>query len=192
MPDFTEILKIAVEQQDWSLICGLYTNITGEPLQIPDDEPEEEAEEETEEEDILSRDFSIEDLTQLNREKTVDKDDSSVYNDFTAPSKSSSSSSNSEGRRARSEPIGKTKLKNTVGVSDEGWKDDLTECVLDPETGKPFSEDESKKVRTPRGKRKELGMRDTKLINVECSVCGVEYNISPALTHGYSQRKNEN
>ena len=38
MPDFSEILKIAVEQQDWQLICGLYTNITGEPLSVPTEE----------------------------------------------------------------------------------------------------------------------------------------------------------
>ena len=44
MPDFSEILKIAVEKQDWQLICGLYTNITGEPLSVPSAVVEEEDE----------------------------------------------------------------------------------------------------------------------------------------------------
>ena len=43
MPDFSEILKIAVEQQDWQLICGVYTNITGEALAIAETKTEEEA-----------------------------------------------------------------------------------------------------------------------------------------------------
>ena len=58
MPDFSEILKIAVEQQDWQLICGLYTNITGEPLSVP----ESVVEEEKEEEDILSKEYSVDEL----------------------------------------------------------------------------------------------------------------------------------
>ena len=57
MPDFSEILKIAVEQQDWQLICGLYTNITGEPLSVPTKE-----EIKKEEEDILAKEYSIEEL----------------------------------------------------------------------------------------------------------------------------------
>ena len=59
MPDFSEILKIAVQEQDWQLICGLYTNITGEPLSVPQDAIEEEEEEN---EDILTKEYSIDEL----------------------------------------------------------------------------------------------------------------------------------
>ena len=54
MPDFSEILKIAVEQQDWQLICGLYTNITGETLSVPTQDDESDPKEE---EDILEKYF---------------------------------------------------------------------------------------------------------------------------------------
>ena len=46
MPDFTEILKIAVQEQDWKIICGLYKNITGEELPLPQPPEEEEPVEE--------------------------------------------------------------------------------------------------------------------------------------------------
>ena len=97
MPDFSEILKIAVEQQDWQLICGLYTNITGEPLSVPAAE-----EIKKEEEDILAKEYSVEELKYQNQlppeeqdlklvDKNIDNIISSRYNDFTAPAKSSES-----------------------------------------------------------------------------------------------------
>ena len=58
MPDFTEILKIAVQEQDWKIICGLYKNITGEELPLP--QPPEE--EEPVEEDFLTKEYDLESL----------------------------------------------------------------------------------------------------------------------------------
>jgi len=189
MPDFSEILKISVEEQDWKIICGLYKHITGETIEIPQDK--EERKENKKNLGILEREYSMDDiLSEEKDEEAVDKEDKSIYNEFTAPSRSSSSE---DGRRARSEPIGKSKLKNVAGVSEESWSDDLTECLIDPDTGKPFSEDTSiNKVITPKGKRKELGMRETQLIDVVCSLCEKEHKISPSLSFGYSTRKNEN
>ena len=185
MPDFSEILKIAVEQQDWQLICGLYTNITGEPLSLPSQESEPEQEEEKEE-DILDKEFDIEELKQ---EKVVDTSTQSRYNDFTAPSKDSSS--NSFGSRMRTEPIG-SYLENVVGVSEEGFVDDMSESLVDPDTGDSLLNKNKDVNITPRNKRKELGMKDTSLVDVVCSSCGEERKISPVLSHGYSSNKNEN
>lgn len=53
MANFTEVIKIAVETQDWELLCGLYTTITGEPLSPP----------EKEETDPLKMDFDVASLT---------------------------------------------------------------------------------------------------------------------------------
>tara|TARA_Y100000592_G_scaffold100806_1_gene182945 strand:+ start:7155 stop:7766 length:612 start_codon:yes stop_codon:yes gene_type:complete len=184
MPDFTEILKIAVQQQDWQLICGLYTNITGEPLSLPtqNDEPE------PKEEDILEKDFDVEDLK---KEKSVDTSTQSRYNDFTAPSRNYESRGDSTGRQSRPEPIGQRQLKNVVGVSEEPFVDDMTEALFDPDTGEPLTGLENKKV-TPRNKRKELGMNDTSLINAVCSSCKRESRVSSVLLYGYSTIDSEN
>ena len=71
MPDFSEVLKIAVEQQDWQLICGLYTNITGEPLSVPSSTVKEE---EKEEDDVLSKEYSIEELKYQNQLSPQEQD----------------------------------------------------------------------------------------------------------------------
>ena len=144
MPDFAEILKIAVEQQDWKLICGLYTNITGESLSVPET-TEEKEEEQNPVEDILGKEYSIEELKYQNLlppqeqdlellDKDIDKMISSRYNDFTAPPRSQNSNS-SDNRRMRSEAIGEGKLQNVVGVSQEGFVDNMTESLVAPETG---------------------------------------------------------
>ena len=198
MPDFSEILKIAVEQQDWQLICGLYTNITGEPLSVP----ESVVEEEKEEEDILSKEYSIEELKyqsqlapQEQEEELLDKDVDKIiedrYNEFKAPPRNTDRSSNS-GRQMRSEPVGSTTLKNVVGVSEEGFVDDLTESLTDPETGENLvGKNENVKI-TPRNRRKELGMKNTSVIDVVCSACGKNHKVSSALSYGYSDIESQN
>jgi len=188
MPDFTEILKIAVEQQDWQLICGLYTNITGEPLSLPSQESEAEQEEEKEE-DILEKDFDIEDLK---TEKTVDTPTQSRYNDFTAPARNHESRNDSTGRQSRPEPIGQRGLKNVVGVSEEPFVDDMTEALFDPETGEALTGSNKNVQKTPRNKRKELGMNDTSLIDAVCSSCKRKSRVSSVLLYGYSTIESEN
>jgi hypothetical protein len=191
MPDFTEILKIAVEEQDWKIICGLYTNITGEPLSVPDAETEP-AEEEAEEEDILSKNFDMEEILgeKPTEETAVDNHRESMYNDFTAPPRTQNT--DTTGRRMRSEPVGSRPLKNVVGVSEEGFVDDMSESLTDPETGEPLTGNNKNVKITPRNRRKELGMKDTSLIDATCSSCGENQKISPALAFGYSKRKSEN
>ena len=167
MPDFAEILKIAVEQQDWKLICGLYTNITGESLSVPET-TEEKEEEQNPVEDILGKEYSIEELKYQNLlppqeqdlellDKDIDKMISSRYNDFTAPPRSQNSNS-SDNRRMRSEAIGEGKLQNVVGVSQEGFVDNMTESLVDPETGESLVGKNKNVNITPRNRRKELLM----------------------------------
>jgi hypothetical protein len=184
MPDFTEILKIAVQQQDWQLICGLYTNITGEPLSLPTQDDESEPKEE----DILEKNFDIEDLK---TEKTVDTYTQSRYNDFTVPSRNYESSGDSTGRQSRPEPVGQKRLKNVVGVSEEPFVDDMTEALFDPETGDSLTGLENKNI-TPRNKRKELGMNDTSIIEAHCSLCKKKWRVSSALLQGYSSVESQN
>ena len=199
MPDFTEILKIAVEEQDWQLICGLYTNITGEPLAVPQDAIEEEEEED---ENILTKEYSIDELKYQNRlppqeqdlellDKNIDNIISSRYNDFKAPPRNTENKS-SEGRRARSEPVGSTKLTNVVGVSEQGFVDDMTESLIDPDTGEKLVGSNKNAKITPRNRRKELGMNDTSLIDAECSSCAKTLKVSPTIAYGYSSNPNEN
>ena len=199
MPDFSEILKIAVEQQDWQLICGLYTNITGEPLSVPE---ENEPVEDVIAEDVLSRDYSLEELKYQNQlspqeqdtelvDKDIDNLINSRYNDFTAPPRSQNSNS-SDNTRMRSEAIGEGRLQNVVGVSQEGFVDNMTESLVDPETGESLVGKNKNVNITPRNKRKELGMKDTSTINATCSLCKTDYKISPTLAHGYSENKKEN
>ena len=194
MPDFTEILKIAVEEQDWNIICGLYTNITGEPLSPPQNNEPEAPEEEPEQEDILSKDFDMKEILAENQEekKTVDKHREAMYNDFKAPPRKQNPNADHTGRRMRSEPIGSKPLKNIVGVSEEGFVDDMTESLVDPETGEAMTGNNENVKITPRNRRKELGMKDTAHIDVVCSACGENQKISPALSFGYSSRKSEN
>ena len=199
MPDFTEILKIAVEQQDWQLICGLYTNITGEPLSIP----QSVAEEEKQEEDILSKQYSVEDLKYQNQlppqeqdlelvDKNIDKTIEDRYNEFKAPPRNTSNRSSNSGRQMRSEPVGSTRLKNVVGVSEEGFVDDLTESLTDPETGeKLVGKNKDVKI-TPRNRRKELGMNDTSLIDATCSSCNKSFSVSSSIAFGYSDSPADN
>ena len=203
MPDFTEILKIAVEQQDWQLICGLYTNITGEPLSVPSDVVENE---EKEEEDVLSKDYSIEDLKYQNQlspqeqdtellDKDIDKMIGSRYNDFTAPAKSDSSNDpkSIKGRKMKSEPVGSNKLSgNFVGISSSPFVDEMKESLVDPDTGEPLVGNNKDIKITPRNQRKELGMQDTPLRNAECSSCGNVFETSPVLLYGYSDTKSSN
>ena len=199
MPDFSEILKIAVDEQDWQLICGLYTNITGEPLSVPNDVVEDE---ELEEEDILSKEYSVEELKyqsqlspQEQEEELVDKDIDkridSRYNDFTAPPRNYESSSG-DNRRMRSESIGVNKLKNAVGVSEEGFVDDMTESLVDPDTGESLVGKNKDAKITPRNQRKKLGMNDTKMIDVVCSLCNKNLSVSSVLAYGHSKNKSEN
>ena len=199
MPDFSEILKIAVEEQDWQLICGLYTNITGEPLSVPQPAVEEE---EKKEEDVLKKDYSLEDLRYQNQlppqeqdlelvDKNIDNIISSRYNDFKAPPRSTENT-NFSGRRARSEPVGSTKLTNVVGVSEEGFTDDMTESLIDPDTGEQLIGSNKDAKITPRNRRKQLGMNDTSLIDAQCSSCEKTSKVSPTIAYGYSTNPNEN
>ena len=198
MPDFSEILKIAVEQQDWQLICGLYTNITGEPLSVPTAEEQKE-----EEEDILAKEYSVEELKYQNQlppqeqdlklvDKNIDNMISSRYNDFKAPPRNASSSKDFSGRQMRSEPVGSNKLKNIVGVSEEEFVDDMTESLVDPETGEKLIGNNKDAKVTPRNRRKELGMNDTSLIEAKCSSCGKTLSVSPSIAFGYSEIDSEN
>lgn len=200
MPDFANILKAAVEQQDWQLICGLYTNITGKPLSAPSDiEEHEEAEKE---EDVLTKEYSLEELKYQNQlapqeqdlelvDKNIDKMISSRYNDFTAPPRNLDNS-NSDNRRMRSEPVGASKLNNVVGISEEPFIDNLTDSLVDPETGESLiGQNKSAKI-TPRNRRKELGMTDTTMVDVVCSSCHKELQISSSLSYGYSQNAKDN
>lgn len=203
MPDFSEILKIAVEQQDWQLICGLYTNITGEPLSVPAPALEEQEEQEDEEEgDILTKDYSIEELKYQNQlppqeqdlklvDKNIDKIIEDRYNEFKAPPRNTDRGSNS-GRQMRSEPVGSKTLKNVVGVSEEGFVDDLTESLVDPDTGENLVGKNKNAKITPRNKRKELGMKNTSTIDVTCCSCGKSQKISSALSYGYSDVESQN
>ena len=189
MPNFEEILKIAVEDQDWQIICGLYTNITGEPLSIPGDEVESEPEEEKDE--VLTKDYDINEL----RKNNVDSSTNDEYNEFTVSTRGSefSSSGDSSGRKARPQAVkGRDKLTNVVGVSEQGFIDDGTESIINPETGKPFSEENKNVKITPRNKRSSLGMNDTGIVSVECSICNQTYNVSKVLAHGYSKVKSQN
>ena len=197
MPDFSEILKIAVEQQDWQLICGLYTNITGEPLSVPTAE-----EIKKEEEDILAKEYSIEELKYQNQlppqeqdlelvDKNIDNMIDSRYNDFTAPPRNTENS-NFSGSQMRSEPVGTTKLTNVVGVSEEGFVDDLTESLTDPETGEKLVGNNKDVKITPRNRRKQLGMNDTSLINAKCSSCQQTFKVSPSIAFGYSESESNN
>jgi len=199
MPDFSEILKIAVEQQDWQLICGLYTNITGEPLSVPSDAVEDE---EKEEEDVLSKEYSVEELKYQNQlspqeqdlelvDKDIDKMINSRYNDFTAPPRNHDSSS-SENRQMRAEPVGARKLTNVVGVSDDGFVDDMTESLTDPETGEKLVGNNKNVNITPRNRRKQLGMNDTSLIDAKCSSCNKTLKLSPSIAFGYSESDSDN
>tara|TARA_R110002074_G_scaffold9783_1_gene38199 strand:+ start:591 stop:1247 length:657 start_codon:yes stop_codon:yes gene_type:complete len=201
MPDFSEILKIAVEQQDWKLICGLYTNITGEPLSIPNAVVEEDKKEE---DDVLSKEYSIEELKYQNQlapqeqeEELLDKDIdniiSSRYNDFTAPPRNTDTESGDfSGRKMRSEPVGSKTLKNVVGVSEEGFVDDLTESLTDPETGEKLTGNNNNAKITPRNRRKQLGMNDTSLIDATCSSCNKTIKVSSSIAFGYSASQAEN
>ena len=199
MPDFSEILKIAVEQQDWQLICGLYTNITGEPLSVPsaaEEQPEKK------EEDILTKEYSIDDLKYQQQlppeeqdlalvDKDIDNMISSRYNDFKAPPRNTENTSFS-GRQMRSEPVGRSKLKNVVGVSEQGFVDDLTETLTDPDTGEKLIGNNKNVKVTPRNRRKELGMNDTSLIDAKCCSCSKTFKVSPSIAFGYSSVESEN
>ena len=186
MPDFTEILKIAVEEQDWKIICGLYTNITGETLSVPDAEPETVEGLEPEQEDVLSKDFDMEEILgeKQKEDKNVDNHRESMYNDFTAPPRTQNS--DTSGRRMRSEPVGSRPLKNVVGVNEEEFVDDMSESLTDPETGETLIGQNKNVKITPRNRRKELGMKDTSLIEAVCSSCGENHKISPALAFSRS------
>lgn len=199
MPDFSEILKIAVQEQDWQLICGLYTNITGEPLSVPQDAIEEEEEEN---EDILTKEYSIDELKYQNQlspqeqdlelvDKNIDNIISSRYNDFKAPPRNTENT-NFSGRQMRSEPVGSNVLKNVVGVSEQSFVDDMSESLVDPETGENLVGSNKNAKITPRNKRKELGMNDTSLISAKCSSCGKTSSVSPSIAFGYSELESEN
>lgn len=202
MPDFSEILKIAVEQQDWQLICGLYTNITGEPLSVPNAVEENEKKEE---EDVLSKEYSIEELKYQNQlapqeqeeellDKDIDKMVSSRYNDFKAPPRNKENSNSQEGnsRQARSEPVGSRKLTNVVGVSEQAFIDDMSESLVDPDTGESLIGNNKNAEITPRNKRKELGMRNTSTVEAKCSICKNQFKVSSSLAYGHSESESEN
>ncbi len=202
MPDFTEILKIAVEQQDWQLICGLYTNITGEPLLVPATATANEAEEEKPIEDILGKEYSLDELKYQNQlppqeqdaelvDKDIDKEINNRYNDFTAPPRNYSGESG-ENRRMRSEPVGSGRLENVVGVSEQGFVDDMSESLIDPETGETLTGQNKNAKITPRNKRKELGMNDTSLIDAKCSSCQKTLRVSSTIAFGHSTIDSEN
>jgi len=197
MPDFTEILKIAVQEQDWQLVCGLYTNITGEPLSVPEEETEENPVE-----DVLGKEYSLEELKHQNQpppqeqgleleDKNIDKTIADRYNEFKAPPRNHDPSLD-DNRRMRSESIGSEKLKNTVGVSEKVFVDDMTESLIDPNTGESLMGKNKDVKITPRNQRKKLGMNDTKLMDVVCAACNKCLSVSSVLAHGYSKNKIEN
>jgi hypothetical protein len=184
-------LKIAVEQQDWNIICGLYTNITGEPLSVTESEV---VEEEVEEEDILSKDFDMEEIVgdTQKEEKTVDNHRESMYNDFTAPPRKAREGEDNTGRLMRAEPVGAGPLKNVIGVSEEAFVDDMSESLVDPETGEALVGNNKNVKITPRNRRKELGMNDTSIVEVVCSLCGKNQKVSSSLAHGHSKIESQN
>ena len=199
MPDFGEILKVAVEQQDWQLICGLYTNITGELLSVPPPAVEEKEEEKG---DVLTKEYSLEELKSQNQSsppeqdeelinKGVDRPPSSRYNDFTAPPRESSSTDFS-GRQMRSEAVGSRQLTNVVGVNEASFVDDMTESLTDPETGEKLIGNNQNAQITPRNRRKQLGMNDTSLIDAKCATCSKTFKLSPSIAFGYSESDTDN
>jgi hypothetical protein len=204
MPDFSEILKIAVEQQDWQLICGLYTNITGEALSVPEPPPEEGVEEESPLGDILGKEYSLEELKYQNQlppqeqepelvDKDIDKLIGSRYNDFTAPAKSDTRTSTVDGRRMKNQPVGSTKLSsNFLGVNENPFVDDMTDSLVDPNTGEKLVGNNKNVNITPRNQREQLGMNDTSLIDAKCSSCKKVIKVSPSIAFGYSERDSEN
>ena len=54
----------------------------------------------------------------------------------------------------RSEPVGGKRLTNVVGVSEEGFVDNLTESLTDPETGEKLVGNNKNVEITPRNRRK--------------------------------------
>ena len=199
MPDFTEILKIAVQEQDWQLICGLYTNITGETLSVPTSE-----EIRKEEEDILSKEYSIDELKYQNQlppeeqdlkliDKNIDNMIENRYNEFKAPPRNQNQKSSTAGRKMRSEPVSSRRaLEGVVGVNEKPFVDDMTESLVDPDTGESLvGKNENVKI-TPRNKRKELGMNQTETIEAVCASCGKSFNTSSSLLYGYSSNPAEN
>lgn len=191
MPDFTEILKIAVQEQDWKIICGLYKNITGEELPLP--QPAEE--EEPVEEDFLTKEYDLESLRENSSTEKVDSGEDDKYNQFTVPTRNSELSENrdSSGRQARPETVGtKSKLTNLVGVAENPFVDDGTESLINPETGKSFKEENKNIKITPRNKRSSLGMNDTSMIDVKCSECGESQKVSSVLSYGFSEIDSQN
>ena len=124
-------------------------------------------------------------------DKNIDNMIDSRYNDFTAPPRNTENS-NFSGRQMRSEPVGTTKLTNVVGVSEDGFVDDLTESLTDPETGEKLVGNNKDAKITPRNRRKQLGMNDTSLINAKCSSCQKTFKISSSIAFGYSESESNN
>ena len=201
MAKVEDILRKAVETEDWLLACNLYTQMTGKALSPPslskldedfeDEIPSKEkptkipvkrvpAGETRVFEGKTYKGGQILPSTYTQQQKEPETNEAE---NFMAPTREigqDSKSNDGEGLQMKSQPISTPKTGQYIGVSNEPFEDTLTDGLVD-EQGNSLLQTE-----TQRESRKApiRGKRSTR-ITVECSICENTFSIAPSLAIGY-------
>jgi len=182
-----EVLKLAIEDGDWFSVCYVYETITGEKIEPPkvmvtvlqnEAEPISLADIEMDEKDSVEP-------KQVGRVGKKKKQSRHPEGDFIVSSKSNVR--NKQGKRqARPEALSTGEKRRNRFIDDQTLAADEL-VTKKPKLGVAHP--------MPRGNREDsdLDVSDTgRKITVWCSLCGKQFQISPALSHGFVNDKDEN
>jgi len=174
-------LKQAVLDGNWNSVCQVYTAITGEPLEPPQEEVVEENLA-----DIEIPDAPSTKLSGRTGKKKVRKSEE----DFIAPSKGPNRKIKKEG----GVEAGWTGLDlPKIGQRPNRFTDDQRVAKKDLVTEHPELGVAEPTPRSSRSLLEDLDATDTgSKVYVECALCHNNYSISLSLAHGYSHDPKEN
>lgn len=194
-----ELIKNAVEKQDWKLVCAVYTAITGEPLSPP--EPK------SEKPNFLDMDISPELLRQLGIDSQDDEGVPSVSNEENLYDAYEHTLEDSKkkvdnldftiqrGKKIREDgKVEAARIPLDIPSKRENrFVDNLEVAASELQKENPTLQKLYGPVKKHSSKELIVDRVDTSIfVDVECSLCGHTEKVSKALSRGYSNVKRDN
>lgn len=174
-----QVFKQAIEDGDWYSVCDVYQAITGEAITPP------EVKQDSVEADLANIEMSVPEPPKQTGRIGKKKSSRHPEGDFIASSRGNNVPNQHAKRQARAEPL------ITHGRSNE-FKDNQQIASNELVTKNPRLGVANP---VPRGQRDLLhsdAVNTGKKVNVWCSLCGGQFQVSPALAHGFAPNKDDN
>jgi hypothetical protein len=216
-----DLLKLAVEEQDWLKVCAVYTAITGKPLAPPkkkvsllemdipddllesinatrndDDDDEDDEYEDFPEVPVIEQDDEVDDDTAELLIEAVDPEPVEVEDSKKKDGESEFAISHGlQNQKASSDGNGTIMKKVPMGGSkmQNKFKDNLSVKAGDLKKNNPLLKKIYGKAGGTRASRDLIDAPDTaKTIGVQCSLCDKKQKVTLALARGYNKDPDQN